>query len=235
MFSSVTRFTLLLGTHTAILMQNCGNDIDAIIILSYNDPQFYPLLLAALNKKSEFPLKIIIDRPGLDLVQDTLPPVSPWTRKKILDRQSAYHLPHHLLRASWIVKDASSWMALHAGYQSDEFFTDFFNKIQNCHNHIEPLSFFVMEAAHYSSIFAQLPREGWVCLMIPLQTSGLRQIILNNGRPVFTRLSHDCSLDMKAVDFMKNLLAHKQSIEEYLPRLIKDASQETWVPFYIFL
>jgi hypothetical protein len=216
----VTRFTLLLGARAAILMQSCGQNIEKSWILPYNSADFHSVLQQALRRYPHYPLKIVVDRVGLDVRRDALPPVSFMARQPLLQRQAAHHFPDALLRGSMSIKQENkSYQGLHAACPDETALRGYFEQINTLPNPMEPLRLFPLEWASYAAQVSLLPQKGWVFANILTESLGLRQILLHDGVPVFTRLHEDSYPSLAQPVLQTRIAAHIRSTRHYLPRL----------------
>lgn len=219
-FSGVTRFTLLLASRAAMLMQSCGKKAEKIWVLPYDGADFYDTLEKALARQAYYPLKIIIDAP-LDIRRDDLPPAGAQTRKAIIERQRAAHFPDSFLSTSQLEKNKlGEWRVTHIGCADEPWLRDVLDHIKShAENRMEPLAFFAAEWPHYARQVMPDAGHGWQFVNILTQSMGLRQIVLKDGVPVFTRLQEDTYPSLAQDQLKTRLAAHIKAGRDYLPRL----------------
>lgn len=216
----ITRFTLLYGMRAAVLMQSSGRDIEKSWILPHASPDFFATLKQALRRHPHYPLKIIIDRAGLDIKADKLPPVNAMNRRSILERQSAHLFPNGLLRASRSLRQADgNLQALHTSCPDEAALRGFFEQINTLPNPMEPLRLLPLEWESYASSASGMPQQGWAFVNILAEAVGLRQIVMQDGVPLFTRLHEDCTPSLPREVLIPRLAAHIRSTRDFLPRL----------------
>lgn len=220
-FCGVTRFTLLLSPRAAVLMLTNGKEIETSWILPYDSAEFYDTLLNTLKRHPFYPLKIVVDSTQLDVRMETLPPVSPWARKSIIERQRAHYFPKAQLETSLSFHDKASgkWHVLHAATPEEAWLQPIFDRLQQINNPIEPLSFFATEWFDFAGHVSVMPQKGWAFVNVLCESFGLRQLVLNNGKLVFTRSHPDCVPSMAKDELATRLAAHIKSTLDYLPRL----------------
>ncbi len=227
-FCGVTRYTLLLSPRAAVLMLTNSKEIETSWILPYQSDSFYDTLLGALKRHPFYPLKIVVDSAQLDVRMETLPPVSPWARKQIIERQRAHLFPKAQLETSSSFKGANGkWMVLHATTPEEAWLQPIFDKLQQIANPIEPLSFLATEWFDYAGQVSVMPKKGWAFINLLGESFGLRQLILRDGKVVFTRSHPDCVPSLVNNGLAKDELAariagHIRTTLDYLPRI--DAS-----------
>ena len=222
-FCGVTRYTLLLSPRAAVLMLTNGKEIETSWILPYQSDSFYDTLLGALKRHPFYPLKIVVDSAQLDVRMETLPPVSPWARKQIIERQRAHLFPKAQLETSSSFRDANGkWVALHAASPEEAWLQPIFDKLQQIANPIEPLSFLATEWFDLAEQVSVMPKKGWAFINVLGESFGLRQLILRDGKLVFTRSHPDCIPSLAKEDLAASIAAHIRTTLDYLPRI--DAS-----------
>ena len=219
-FCGVTRYTLLLSPRAAVLMLTNGKDIETSWILPYQSDSFYDTLLGALKRHPFYPLKIVVDSAQLDVRLEALPPVSPWARKQIIDRQRTHFFPKAQLEASSSFRDSNGkWMVLHAATPEEAWLQPIFDRFQQISNPIEPLSFLATEWFDFASQVSVMPQKGWAFINVLGESFGLRQLILRDGKLVFTRSHTDCVPSLAKDDLAARLATHMRSTLDYLPRI----------------
>ncbi|MBY0429109.1 MAG: hypothetical protein K2Q32_07810 [Alphaproteobacteria bacterium] len=219
-FCGITRYTLLLSQRAAVLMLTNGKDIETSWILPYQSDSFYETLLGALKRHPFYPLKIIVDSAQLDVRSEALPPVSPWARKQIIERQRAHLFPKAQLETSSSYRDANGkWIVLHAATPEEAWLQPIFDRLQQIANPIEPLSFLATEWFDLAGQVSVMPQKGWAYINILGESFGLRQLVLRDGRVVFTRSHPDCVPSLSKDDLTLRIAEHIRSTLEYLPRL----------------
>ncbi len=222
-FCGVTRYTLLLGARAAVLMLTNGKDIETSWILPYNSDTFYETLLNAIKRHPFYPLKIVVDSAQLDVRLESLPPTSPWARHKLIERQRAHLFPKAQLETSSTYRDANGkWMVLHAATPEEAWLQPIFDKLQQIANPIEPLSFLATEWFDFAGQVSVMPKKGWAFINVLGESFGLRQLVLNDGKLVFTRSHPDCVPSLPKDELAQRIAAHIRSTQDYLPRI--DAS-----------
>jgi hypothetical protein len=91
---------------------------------------------------------------------------------------------------------------------------------------VEYLSFFAAEwADHATAANVPLARP-WCIALILSEAMGLRQIVLKDGRPCFTRLHEDCAPGHGAATLGPQIAEHLRSTRDYLPRLEAGAPKQ---------
>jgi hypothetical protein len=233
-FSGITRFTLFLLPRAALLMQTAGREIERSWVIPAHAPDFDDILLKALKRQPMLPLKIVVDAPALDFKTDILPPAAPYARGKLLARQCAHHFPSRMAEASSAIKNAKGeWQAVHAAIPQDFFVQKVFEKIARLPNPIEPLSFFAAEWPVYAAQLCVTPPQEWMVAHVLGEGLGLRQIILKDGQPVFTRHHGDCLPGLPRNVLAERLAAHIQSLHHYLPRLLREKAGDVPPRLYV--
>ncbi len=234
-FCGVTRFTLLLSPRAAVLMLTNAKEIETSWILPYDSDQFYDTLLGALKRHPFYPLKIVVDSAHLDVRMETLPPVSPWARKSIVERQRAHFFPKAQLEVSEAFHDKATgkWNVLHAATPEEAWLQPIFDRLRQIVNPIEPLSFFATEWFDYARQVSIMPQKGWAFVNVLCESFGLRQLVLNDGKLVFTRSHPDCVPSMAKEDLAGRIAEHVQSTLDYLPRLRSDVAGNIMPRLYV--
>jgi hypothetical protein len=232
--NSVARFILLLASRGAVLMQTNGRDIEHIVMLTYGDA-FFDTLKTALKRQPYYPLKIIVDAPQMDVQMADIPPVSPWTRQAIIERQGKHFFPKAVLQASQRFFDTSSntWKVQHVGCGSETWLKTVFEKVRSGANPVEPLSFFPIEWADYAGQVSVLPKTGWQCINVLGESFGLRQMVMKDGRVQFTRSHTDCYPSLPRDELTTRIAAHMQTTLDYMPRL--DAAAPHVMPVRLYV
>ncbi|MDX1922896.1 MAG: hypothetical protein SFW65_07195 [Alphaproteobacteria bacterium] len=234
-FCGVTRFTLLLSPRAAVLMLTNAKEIETSWILPYHSDQFFDTLLGALKRHPFYPLKIVVDSAHLDVRMEILPPVSPWARKSIVERQRAHFFPKAQLEVSESFHDkvTGKWKVLHAATPEEAWLQPIFDRLQQIMNPIEPLSFFATEWMDYASQVSVMPKKGWAFVNVLCESFGLRQLVLNDGKLIFTRSHPDCVPSMAKDELVARLSEHIKSTLDYLPRLNSDFAGNISARLYV--
>ncbi len=214
-----THFTLLAGARAMLLLQRFGEEDDKAWLLPASGPAMLDALQKALKARPGAALRVVVDAETLDMKREDLPPVSLWARQKIIKRQAAHHFPKSFLRGAGMWRDGMNYHALHAACAAEPQLEDLLRGLNQLSNPIASLRFFPMEWPDYAAqINAPLPKP-WTIALILGEATGLRQIVLKEGRPVFTRLADDCAPSQGAPALAGTLAGHLRRAREFLPRL----------------
>ncbi|NDE89573.1 MAG: hypothetical protein EB059_00320 [Alphaproteobacteria bacterium] len=237
-FCGVTRFTLLLSPRAAVLMLVNSNDIETSWILPYNSPQFFETLLGALKRYPFYPLKIVVETTQLDIRMADLPPVSPWARKSIMQRQGAHYFPKAELETARCVHDKTTgiWKAFYAASDEEPWLQAVFDRIRHVMNPIEPLSFFATEWFDCAGQVSVMPKTGWAFVNVLCESFGLRQMVFKEGKLVFTRSHVECVPNLGIHELTPRIAAHIREMRDYLPRIdaaLADVNPRLYVADYL--
>jgi hypothetical protein len=228
-----THFTLLVGARAALLLQHFGKEEDKAWIFPADGPVFYDTMAKALKERPAASLRVIFDCKSLDLRRETLPPVDPMRRHKIIKQQLSHHFPKSLLRGSGSWREGASFQALHAACSPEPQLELLLQHLHKLPSQVEYLSFFAAEwADHATEAHVPLPRP-WGIAMILTEALGLRQIVLKDGMPAFTRLHEECAPSHGATILAPQIIEHLRSTRDYLPRLEAGAPKD--VPAMLFV
>ncbi len=216
----MTRYTLLLGTRASILMLTSGRDVETIWILPDHSDAWVETLLGALKGHPFYPLKIVVDSAQMDVRVETLPPVNPWARQQIIKRQRAHAFPKAQLEASSSFRDENgAWRALHAAIPEEVWSQRVFDTLQQVSNPIEPLSFLATEWFDLAGHVNGVPQKGWAFINVLGESFGLRQLLLRDGKLMFTRSHTTCVPSLPKDELADRIASHIQSTQDYLPRM----------------
>jgi hypothetical protein len=229
-----THFTLLVGARAALLLQHFGKEEDKAWIFPASGPVFYDTMTKALKERPAASVRVIFDCKSLDLRRETLPPVDPVRRQKIIQQQAAHHFPKSLLRGSGSWRDGAQLQALHAACSNEPQLELLLQHLHKLPSQVEYLSFFAAEWADHAAEAGVELSKPWCVALILSEAMGLRQIVLKDGKPAFTRLHEECAPSHGATILAPQIAEHLRSTRDYIPRLEagapKDAPAILFVP-----
>jgi hypothetical protein len=214
-----THFTLLAGSRAVLLLQHFGKEEDKAWILPNYGAVLEETLAKALKERPAAAIRVVVDSKGLDLRRESLPPVDLVRRQKILGQQATHLFPKSLLRGAGSWRDGHTFNALHAATGNEPHLDALLQEVHKLTNPVETLAFFAAEWTDYAAQMRVNIPKPWSIALVLSEAMGLRQIVLKEGKPAFTRLHEDCAPSVGAAALPAILAQHLASTREYLPRL----------------
>lgn len=210
-------FTLLLASRASLLLHHFSDTLEKAWIMPNDLAVMKKTLSEALLARPSAPISLLLDGEGLDLFVDSLPPASGWQRQKLMNRQCDFHFPNAPLAGSaQIGKDGP---VLHVALEAGAALQKTLDSVYGIGNPSSAAGFYALECANTIAAMPNVPQHPLTLLLIAGEATGLRQILVKDGVPVFTRLHPECVPSMPASQFAKLVSEHVQSTRDYMPRL----------------
>jgi hypothetical protein len=223
-----SRFVLFLGDEGAILVHLKGREVISRQFVPDASQQNLDELLLTLKKDPKAPVLMVIDSMDQSYVQQTLPPVSSLSVGKLIKRRLDRDFAANDIKGALILgrentqrKDWSFMMIAQERSPQLDIWLDFvrelphrFLGIRLVAVEVEKITKVIHRARHPST--AKVPE--WTFFLSHHKVSGFRQVILRNGRIVFTRLAQplaDANPEVMAGNIEQEVL----STIEYMKRL----------------
>ncbi len=224
-------FTLLLANRAAILLHHFGDVLEKAWIMPYDMPVLKKTLADALLSRPGAPLDITLDGEALDVRLDDLPPLAPWEAQQLADRQRGFHFPGAAFAGSLLRKKERR--VVHAASDVDDKISKTMEGLYSIGNPINASSFFALECAGLAMAMPEVPKHPFTLLLFLGEATGLRQVVMKDGLPVFTRLHSDCVPSLGADMLAKEISRHVQSTLDFLPRLQPGMGDQVAVQLFV--
>lgn len=196
-----SRFTLLIGDEGAILLHMKGSTVLSRQFVADASPSNLDELRETIENDHQAPITMIIDSIDQSFVQQTLPPVSSLSVQKLIKRRLDRDFkPADIKGAIVLGKDKEGrkdWNFLMISVEKSPqlvLWLDFIMTFDNRFRGIVLLSveagIFVKNLERALGISSKIGTGSeWKILVSHNKVGGFRQIILRNGRMIFTRLA----------------------------------------------
>ncbi len=230
---SRARFALLVGDEGAILVHIENHCVTQRYFAPECSDEYLKDFEQLLAKHPKAPMKVFLDTLDQHYVQQTLPPVSSFSTKKLMQKRLMREFPSVELKGAVMMprqkNDKKEWNFMLVAAESlpaVQAWMEWVEKLPNiCAGvYLFPLeSEFVVKNLTQAQLFGRIDSP-WAFVITHNKVSGFRQIVFQNGKMVFTRLSQSLSDNDPSV--AAGMIEQEiSSTIEYLRRMsLKDSS-----------
>ncbi len=209
-------FFLIIGDDGAALLPPRKRKGAAPIFANGHTDEQAQDIISRIKKTPRVPVHILVDLQAQQMKLATIPPLSYFDRKKLLERRLQQTFPQTLLRAAL---KAPNNQELLVALDETETLNFWRRKLALLSNPSGRLSLLPLELADLLQQLMPETKEGWGILLIWHKTGGFRQIVTHKGFVVFTRLTPSLP-PTTHIDFATAALATDiQATRRYLGRL----------------
>ena len=195
-----TRFTLLIGDEGAILLYMKGNAVLSRQFVPDASVSNLEELKETIDKDRMAPITMIIDSIDQSFVQQTLPPVSSLSVQKLIKRRLERDFKPADIKGAIVLgkekEGRKDWNFLMISVEKSPQLILWLDFIMNFENRFRGIVLLSVEAGIFMKNLERamgVPHSGtgaeWKILVSHNKVGGFRQIILRNGRLIFTRLA----------------------------------------------
>lgn len=228
-FARKPRFTLLIGDEGTILIYMKGNTVISREFVPDASEGNLAALRETIDKDRQAPITMIIDSVDQSFVQQTLPPVSSLSVKKLIKRRLDRDFKADDIKGAIILgKDKAGrkdWNFLMISVEKSPQLVLWLDFIMTFDNRFRGIVLLSVEAGIFvrnlERVMGIAPKQGagseWKILVSHNKVGGFRQIILRHGRLIFTRLALPVGEPKPAV-IAGNIEQEMLSTIEYLKR-----------------
>lgn len=223
------RFVLFIGDEGAILLYIRLNNVISRQFVPDASEQNLEELRASLDLDQKAPISVVFDNMDQNYTQQTLPPVSAMSVKKLIDRRLARDFAPTDIKGAIALgrekqgrKDWNFMMVSLERSRQIAIWLDFVQALPNRFQgiYLVPVESEVIVAKLEEAMGVSEERtgNGWKFFVSHNKVGGFRQVVLRDGRIAFTRMSQPVSESAPEV-IAGNIEQEMQSTIEYMKRL----------------
>lgn len=196
------RFILTIGDEGAILLFMAGSKVMERSFAQNIDSEEAKTCLRMMEAQPDVPIRVVLDTLDQSYIQQTLPPVTSFSVNKIIQRRLQREFAAEEIKGAFSLgreKGArKDWNFLMLAVQQPPAIKAWIERILQLKNPCEALTALPVECARIvKTLHAQLrernkqqsPAPMWQFLISHNKVSGIRQVILKQGKVIFTRLA----------------------------------------------
>lgn len=239
------RYTLIIGDEGAILTYIVGKEVKTRNFISSFSADNLKEFEAILIKDIKAPLVMIIDSMDQNFIQQTLPPISAMGVKKLINRRLERDLGKDTIKGYVLLErdkeGRKDWNFLMVSLEKSPQLNLWFAFIDKINNRLQGIYLLSIETEniikHLDSVMAnsfsknksnnkieQQTKSVWKFFITHNKVGGFRQVILKDGRIIFTRLSQAVGEETPEI-IAGNIEQEMMSTIEYMRRLSFDTEQ----------
>ncbi|HAX90883.1 MAG TPA: hypothetical protein DCY07_01560, partial [Rhodospirillaceae bacterium] len=203
----------MLGDHGAFLLPPTHLKNAIPVFAASHDNQEQQAIMDELAAAPQTPLLILYDGDNQHTKHETLPPLAPWDRAKLIERRLDAAFGDHALRGTLTnpdksvtllaIKEAKPLAALLDRLATRPVLSGF-------------VSLSAIECLLMIPRLAPKAAKGWACLLTTNRTSGPRAVITCDGRLIYSRLLSP--LSKSAAQTAKAIMSEIKALHDYLAR-----------------
>ncbi len=234
------KFALILGDEGAILIYMIGKAVQSRNFISHANEEGLKEFEAILSRDSKAPIYLIVDSMDQSFVQQSLPPISPLGVKKLIKRRLDRDLASDMVKGYVLLeRDMSGrrdWNFLMVSLENSPHLHVWYDFIERVDNRLQGIYLLSVEAENIIKNIdrvinppkkdkkskAEIPR--WKFFVTHNKVGGFRQVILKDGRIIFTRLTQPVG-ELTTDVIAGNIEQEMASTVEYMKRLSFSPSQ----------
>ncbi len=227
--SKGAKFVIFIGDEGAILIYIKGSAVQSRQFVPDNGLQSLSEFRQTLSRDPEAPILLVIDSMDQSYVQQTLPPVSSLSVGKLVKRRLERDFASSDIKGAIMLgreqTGRKDWNFMMVAVEKSPQLTVWINFIEEQPNHFRGIYLVSVETENivkYLEHASVDPREGpptqWKFFVSHNKVGGFRQVILRNGRIIFTRLAQpigESNTEMVAGNIEQEMI----STIEYMKRL----------------
>ena len=237
---SRAKYSLIIGDEGAILIYTEGKEVKGrnfIASASMENLKEFAIILA---RRPKVPLTLIVDSMDQSFIQQSLPPISSLGVKKLIQRRLERDLGKDTIKGFVLLEREDSgrrdWNFLMVSLEKSPQFSVWLDFIDKIENRLEGIYLLSVEA---ENIIRELdaamgipqkslkkskkgevitPKSKWKFFISNNKVGGFRQVVLKDGRIIFTRLGQAVG-DVTPEVIAGNIEQEMSSTIEYMKRL----------------
>lgn len=227
------RFVLLVGDEGAILIFMHGAKVVRRLFAPSAQPSHSEAMVEIMQTNPSVAVTLLVDVIDQQYVPQTFPPVSPLSVGGLVKRRLERDFqPEDLKGSLRIGRDAAGrkeWRYLLVALAKTPLISEWLDLILGLPNQMKGVYLVPIEAVNYLSMMSKKRSNDkplpWQLLISHNKVSGFRQVVLNNGKLIFTRVSQAIDDAIPAV-IAGNIEQEIINTIEYLKRLEYRESSE---------
>ena len=220
------RFTLLIGDEGAILVFMEGNKVVRRLFAPSPQPASTEAIVSLMNTHPNVPVTVLVDAIDQQFVRQSFPPVSSLSVNGLVKRRLDRDFQAEDLKGSLPLgrekTGRKEWNFLLIALAKTALLTAWLDVISELPNQLMGLYLVPVEAYNYiqtlGKAFPNAVQNKWQLLVTHNKVSGFRQVVFNNGKLVFTRVTQAIDDAIPAV-IAGNIEQEIINTLEYLRRL----------------
>lgn len=188
-------FVIVIGDEGAVLSYIKNNRVERRLFSAKSDAQHTNAMRDLLASAKHAPIFALLDVMDQQYVRQTFPPVSSLSLNKIVKRRLDRDLPADDIKgALQLGRDTQGrkeWQYMLASVSQTPDLQGWLGMILEQENSFKGLYLLPIESMNFIKAMAGPSDESapWQILFVHTKVGGFRQVVLNNGKLVFTRLS----------------------------------------------
>ncbi len=231
--TSGAKYALIIGDEGAILVYMVGKVVQSRNFIAHASADNLKEFETILSKNINAPIFLIIDSMDQSFVQQSLPPISPLGVKKLIKKRLDRDLGADVIKGYILLERDSTgrrdWNFLMVALESSPHLNLWFEFIDKVNNRLNGIYLLSVEAENIvKNIDNALgiskkdkkkdtgPR--WKFFVVHNKVGGFRQVILRDGRIIFTRLTQPVG-EVTTEVIAGNIEQEMTSTVEYMKRL----------------
>jgi hypothetical protein len=234
------KFALIIGDEGAILIYTIGKTVQSRNFIAHANEEGLKEFESILARDPKAPIYLIVDSMDQSFVQQSLPPISPLGVKKLIKRRLDRDLAADVVKGYVLLErdmgGRRDWNFLMVSLESSPHLHVWYDFIEKVDNRLHGIYLLSVEAENVVKNIdrvinppkkdkknkADVPR--WKFFVTHNKVGGFRQVILKDGRIIFTRLTQPVGELMTDV-IAGNIEQEMSSTVEYMKRLSFSPSQ----------
>ncbi len=227
--SPSSKFVLFIGDEGAILVYIKENTVQSRQFVSDGDANNLQELKTSLAQDTKAPVLLVIDSMDQSYVQQTLPPVSPLSINKLIKRRLDRDFGANDIKGAIVLGREKSgrkdWNFLMVALEKSPQLSIWIDFVSELPNRFQGIYLVSVEAEMIVKNLERamgVPKEGtgseWKFFVSHNKVGGFRQVILRNGRLIFTRMAQPIGESTPEV-IAGNIEQEMLSTIEYMRRL----------------
>jgi len=235
--TSGVRYSLIIGDDGAILTYIEGDTVKSRNFIASASPDNLAEFESVLSKNIAAPLFLIIDSMDQSFIQQSLPPISPIGVNKLIKRRLERNLGKDVIKGYVLLEREKTgrrdWNFLMVSLEKSPQLSVWLDFIESINNRLAGVYLLSVEAENIiktidagmgltrkKSIKGGKPQEfsKWKFFITNNKVGGFRQVVLRDGRIIFTRLGQSIGDETPEV-VAGNIEQEMSSTIEYMKRL----------------
>ena len=240
-FSATTgaKYAIILGDEGAILIYVVGKVVQSRNFIAHANTENLKEFESILSKNTKAPIFMIIDSMDQSFIQQSLPPISPLGVKKLIKRRLDRDLGADVIKGYVLLERDETgrrdWNFLMVSLENNPNLNLWFEFVERVENRLSGIYLLSVEAENIVKnidIAIGLPRRSkknptgseWKFFVTHNKVGGFRQVILKDGRIIFTRLTQPVG-EVTTDVIAGNIEQEMMSTVEYMKRLTFNPQQ----------
>lgn len=220
------RFVILIGDEGAILVYLQGKKVVRRLFAASPEPSNTRSLLDALSSDTKAPVSLLIDMIDQSFVRQTLPPVTQFSVGKLIKRRLDRDFAADDIKGAIILGrekgGRKDWNYMMVSLANTPLLSKWIDLVSERPNPFGGIFLLPIEAEQYvkSLVDSQAIKSDseWQLLVSHNKVSGFRQVVLQKGKIVFTRMAQPIGDSLPDV-IAGNIEQEIMNTSEYLKRL----------------